>query len=448
MAQPSPSRVVVMETVPQQRSFARGGYLHAVGLVAAALAVTLWLLPLIAPVSSVAFFVAIALIARHGSLGATLMVAVVSALSLDLFVEPSLLVLDHPAQDLALTVALIAVALVVKASTDELRAAERARGHLQGTAAQAIDAEERVRREIAELLHGRVQSRLVAAWSELRMLEPVLERNTAEAKSRIRAVSDEIDDIREREIRQASCLLHPVFIREGLGPGVDALAEHYERELAIQVEISPRLRALDTPVRNRIPESLRLAAFRVVEEALANVLRHASASAVHIRLDLDALGRLDVVIEDNGRGFDPANTATSATDTLPAGTGIACYQLQALNSSAAVIAASDIECVQTNIASAIPPQTPPMPVSIVLNQGAVATISWGPATGASGYILVELKNHRTQNLRAGQLSATDDTGGTPDCYVVLSRGSAGVAGMSDLVCGIPGSAVNTERRAR
>src|SRR5581483_11283330 len=108
----------------------------------------------------------------------------------------------------------------------------------------------------------------------------------------------------EREIRQASYLLHPTFIREGLTAAVDSLAERYEGQIAINVTVSPALAALDTPVRNSIPEPLRLAAFRVVEEALGNVLRHAHAKSVAIDLRLDGNDNLEVQVCDDGCGFD------------------------------------------------------------------------------------------------------------------------------------------------
>ena len=55
-------------------------------------------------------------------------------------------------------------------------------------------------------------------------------------------------------------MLHPSFIREGLGPGVDTLAERCEGQVTL--DCSPAFRASDTPIGNRLPEPLRLAAFR------------------------------------------------------------------------------------------------------------------------------------------------------------------------------------------
>lgn len=53
-----------------------------------------------------------------------------------------------------------------------------------------------------------------------------------------------------------------------------------------------------------LPEALRLAAFRIIEEALGNVVRHAQATTVHITLGLQGHAYLVLTVEDNGHGFD------------------------------------------------------------------------------------------------------------------------------------------------
>ena len=175
---------------------------------------------------------------------------------------------------------------------------------LQRSSERTIAAEERVRAEIAEFLHGRVQSRLLIAWTRLRTSMQLWSQQPAEALTLVTQVYHELDEIREQDVRQASYLLHPSFIREGLTPAVYALAERYEGEVAITVAVDPALAAWDTPIRNRLPEALRLAAFRIVEEALGNVLTHGQATTALITLGLDGHSSLMITVGDNGRGFD------------------------------------------------------------------------------------------------------------------------------------------------
>jgi signal transduction histidine kinase len=166
-------------------------------------------------------------------------------------------------------------------------------------------AEENLRREIAELLHGRVQSRLVVAWHRLGQCEKLMATDPAEAKALLVQVREEIDQIREHEVRQASHLLHPSIIQVGLVPAVRSLIQRFSAGFQIALHIDPKLADLDDPAGNRIPEPVRLVAYRVLEEALNNINRHAHASRVDISLAAGADQRLGVVVLDNGRGFDP-----------------------------------------------------------------------------------------------------------------------------------------------
>jgi GAF domain-containing protein len=86
-----------------------------------------------------------------------------------------------------------------------------------------VAAEERTRREVAELLHGRVQNRLLVTWSRLGLSEQLWASDPERARELLIEARAEIDEIREQEIRRAGYLLHPSFIREGLGPAVREL---------------------------------------------------------------------------------------------------------------------------------------------------------------------------------------------------------------------------------
>jgi signal transduction histidine kinase len=176
--------------------------------------------------------------------------------------------------------------------------------YLQRSTERAMAAEERVRADIAEFLHGRVQSRLLLAWNRLGIAMQRWPQQPDETLALVAQVFHELDEIREQDVRQASYLLHPSFIREGLMPAVYGLTERFEGQVVVMVEADAALAAWDTPIRNRLPEALRLAAFHILEEALGNVVRHAQATAAHVTLGLEAHSCLMITVEDNGRGFD------------------------------------------------------------------------------------------------------------------------------------------------
>ena len=165
------------------------------------------------------------------------------------------------------------------------------------------EAEERVRRELAEALHSRVQSRLLILWYRLEELlkDDLLHCDPDAACAVLTDLREQIDDIREQDVRRLSHRLHPSVIRMGLTPALEVLAEEMA-PLDVRIDVDPQFAALDHLSGEGVPEVVRLTAYRVVEEALANVVKHAGATHVVITLQL-AAGGLDITICDDGRGL-------------------------------------------------------------------------------------------------------------------------------------------------
>jgi signal transduction histidine kinase len=172
-----------------------------------------------------------------------------------------------------------------------------------------IASDERIRKEIAELLHSRVQARLVVVSHKVWACQSLIRSDPARAEAVLAELADELDRICEEDVRQASHILHPSIIDVGLVPALYLLAERFEPSFRITIDASPALVALDDPVANRIPEIVRLAAYRVVEEGLGNAARHSGASNVTVSLDAKVTrdqGGLAISVHDDGRGFDAA----------------------------------------------------------------------------------------------------------------------------------------------
>jgi signal transduction histidine kinase len=163
--------------------------------------------------------------------------------------------------------------------------------------------EERVRREISELLHTRVQTKLLIAWHRLSQYEQT--QNSQAKQQLIEQVRDELEQIREEDVRDASQMLHPSVIRIGLIPAVRSLAARLQKVLRVQVISNDQALAADQD----IPEALRLVAYRIIEEALSNTLKHAQAKEATVRILLNTQ-TLEVQIEDSGQGFNRATFKT------------------------------------------------------------------------------------------------------------------------------------------
>ena len=67
--------------------------------------------------------------------------------------------------------------------------------------------------------------------------------------------------------------------------------------------------------RNSVPEQVKLAVYRIAEEALTNVVKHAKAGKVTVWLDASGEGWLRLTVRDDGQGFD--------AQSAPGGLGVA-----------------------------------------------------------------------------------------------------------------------------
>jgi signal transduction histidine kinase len=101
-----------------------------------------------------------------------------------------------------------------------------------------------------------------------------------------------------RDIHRLVYSLSPPILEEmGLGPALRWLVGTFQTRYQISV-------ALKTPALDRLPKMLEAALFRIVQEALTNVARHAQARSVVVELRLTELS-VSCSICDDGLGFDP-----------------------------------------------------------------------------------------------------------------------------------------------
>ena len=168
----------------------------------------------------------------------------------------------------------------------------------------AADAEEHVRKQMADMLHSRVQARLLAATLRLRRVEDLLQTDPAAAPRFLEEVRADLDRIREQDVREVSHLLHPAVISIGLVPALRRLGMDLRGAAEVVVDISPELERADDVGEGRIPEPVRLAIYRTVEESTTNALKHGDATAIAVTADVTD-GTIVVTTTDNGCGFDP-----------------------------------------------------------------------------------------------------------------------------------------------
>jgi signal transduction histidine kinase len=207
-------------------------------------------------------------------------------------------------------VSLLLALLQVRARV-RLREHERAGAELRVRASNALAelaAEEmRVRREVAEGLHGTLQGRLVMIQASIAAL---LTRGRESRWSdsdlqRLAMIRDELEAVREHDVRELSQLVYPVGVDVGLGHAVRALVRRVPPEISVTAEVAAEAdRALDGAHADAV--SRRIAIVRAVEEGITNALRHGAATAIRIlvRLQVTPQGRsILLTVDDDGAGL-------------------------------------------------------------------------------------------------------------------------------------------------
>jgi len=166
---------------------------------------------------------------------------------------------------------------------------------LERFAARTVDVQEMERRRLAGEIHDGISQRLISLWYHLQAAEAfAADRDvvTHELGSAKELTTEALD-----EARRAIAGLRPSVLDDlGLGPSLESLA-HTISGVEVDVEADPC----------RLPAHVEVALYRIAQEALQNVMKHASADRVTMRLSVSG-GGVHLVVEDDGRGFRPADS--------------------------------------------------------------------------------------------------------------------------------------------
>jgi two-component system, NarL family, sensor kinase len=163
--------------------------------------------------------------------------------------------------------------------------------------AEALDAEDRERRRLAEALHDEAVQNLLAARQELREAE----RGDSAGLERARLGIDRAVE----QLRGTVSELHPYLLeRAGLSAALEAVAEEQGR----RGRFHPRVR-----VAPDIPKEHAQLVLSVARELLVNAAKHASAGEVTVAV-APADGHLVLEVADDGQGIDPARLRDAPAD--------------------------------------------------------------------------------------------------------------------------------------
>jgi signal transduction histidine kinase len=162
---------------------------------------------------------------------------------------------------------------------------------------RVVDAQELERRRLARELHDETGQALTSILLGLRTLEETLDGPGPQAA---------VADLRElvvatlQDVRRLAVELRPKVLDDfGLVPALERLTETFAEQTGIVVRFESGLGA------ERLPAEVETALYRIVQESLTNIVKHAHARTISIALTRKP-GTVAVVVEDDGQGFDPA----------------------------------------------------------------------------------------------------------------------------------------------
>ena len=157
-----------------------------------------------------------------------------------------------------------------------------------------VSAQELERERLARELHDETGQALTSILLGLKEIEDAgSDADVSSATARLR----ELVVTTLQDVRRLAVELRPKALDDfGLVPALERLVETFQEQTGIEVIMEPQLG------RERLPSETETALYRIIQEALTNVVKHAQASRVSIVLSRRA-NTVSAVFEDDGRGF-------------------------------------------------------------------------------------------------------------------------------------------------
>jgi len=185
----------------------------------------------------------------------------------------------------------------------ERREAEQLRGRF---IEEVMAAQERERQRIARELHDLAGQNLIGVLFRLRTLEASLPAAAAAEAETIRAlIKDTLEDL-----KRLARGLHPIALDDlGLAPALSRLVAEIAEAHPLEVELDLGRRTSADP--EEMPPAVAQAVYRIVQEGLTNVVKHAGARRARVELTGDGPW-FRLTIEDDGCGFDDVLAESAA----------------------------------------------------------------------------------------------------------------------------------------
>ena len=202
----------------------------------------------------------------------------------------------------------------LSAFREEVRVHQKTEEKLRELSLSVLRIQDEERRRVARDLHDTVGQTLTALKITLSTLENAVERypQTADFFTELNGLADQA----LREIRTTSYLLHPPLLDEsGFAAAAAWYVDGFNKRSPIQVN-------LQLPEGIRLPGSVEIVLFRVLQESLTNITKHAGSATVDVLLQLDE-NVISLSVRDYGEGIPAETLAKMKGSGSDVGVGIA-----------------------------------------------------------------------------------------------------------------------------
>jgi signal transduction histidine kinase len=184
---------------------------------------------------------------------------------------------------------------------------EQKTAQLQALSIELVQAEQRERRRVAQILHDCLQQLLVGARYNLEFL-----RSQSEDKDSQETLL-RVDGLLAQCIQTSRSLTAelspPILYEAGLASALGWLGRWFQETHGLTVQITATEELISEP------EDTRVTIFQAVRELLFNVIKHAKVKEAQVRVTMPEEHHLRVSVYDEGAGFEPARVLTGATRT-------------------------------------------------------------------------------------------------------------------------------------
>jgi signal transduction histidine kinase len=163
---------------------------------------------------------------------------------------------------------------------------------------RVVEAQELERKRLARELHDETGQALTSILLELKSLERAID--SEDGHTRAASLRDLVVSTLQ-DVRRLAVELRPSALDDfGLGPALERLVDTYRQQASLLVDLEIRLGE------SRLPSEVETTLYRLVQEALTNIAKHADATGISILVTRKP-SSVALVVEDDGEGFDPGD---------------------------------------------------------------------------------------------------------------------------------------------